>query len=474
MRIQQKPLPVKIEMDRKPDGLTSHAGCLLLAETASVLGLPARLERLFPEAVWKEYPPGVVATAIIVAIAAGAKSVKDVEFLRNDRGLLALLKWKAWPSETVIHRFLKKFHELPRWQGGCQGKAIVPDESRPLKVLDAINQAVIAALAERDARLQATVDLDATIIPSNKREVLAHYDHGCGYQPWIALWAETGLILTDEFRDGNVPADFHPLQQVKKAFNALPPNVTRKFFRSDSALYSPKVVKWLDRQSIVFGISLPMFEKLREAIDALPESAWSRVRKLSSWGPVPTDLEIAEVEFTSNELGRSKNGRPFRVLVVRRVDEQGKLPGMGRSILDEDGRRWHLALITNEWESTPEHVWNWSRERCGTVEMAHSVMKRDLAAGVMPSGRFQANAAWYRFNVLTNNLMCAMKILALPRQMASMRPETLRYRLIKLAGRLVRDGRDLVLRLPWVLELVEMYREARRKLWAPGPCPVET
>jgi hypothetical protein len=90
-----------------------------------------------------------------------------------------------------------------------------------------------------------------------------------------------------------------------------------------------------------------------------------------------------------------------------------------------------------------EHVWNWSRERCGTVEMAHSVMKRDLAAGVMPSGRFQANAAWHRLNVLTNNLLCAMKILALPRKMELMRPEALRYRLLNLAGRVVRSGRPV-------------------------------
>ena len=27
-----------------------------------------------------------------------------------------------------------------------------------------------------------------------------------GYQPMLAVWAETGLVLADQFRDGNVPA----------------------------------------------------------------------------------------------------------------------------------------------------------------------------------------------------------------------------------------------------------------------------
>jgi hypothetical protein len=465
-------LPIKIKIDSKPDGLTSYAGIPLFVETARVLGLPQLLERVFPDAAWRDYPRGTLAFCILIAIAAGAKSVEDVAFLRTDRGLICLLQMKAWPSATVIHRFLKKFHVLKTWQGGERGTAIVPDESRPLKVLDAINQALIKALSDRQEYSYATVDLDATIVESCKREALPHYDHGRGYQPWIAYWAETGLILTDEFRDGNVPADYRPLEQVIKAMNALPGSVKKRFFRADSALYSPKVVTWLDRNGIVFGISLPMFSELRPQIEALAETAWTRLRKPSNWGPIPTDLEIAEVEFVSNEMARSKDGRPFRILVVRRTDEQGRLPGMSRSILDEEGRRWHLALITNEWVGTPEHVWNWSRERCGTVEMAHAAMKNDLAAGVMPSGRFQANAAWYRLNVLTNNVLSAMKILALPRRMEQMRPATLRYRFLNLAGRVVRRGRDLILRLPWVLELVEIYQEARRRLWARGPCPV--
>jgi hypothetical protein len=41
---------------------------------------------------------------------------------------------------------------------------------------------------------------------------------------------------------------------------------------------------------------------------------------------------------------------------------------------------------------------NWQRQRCGTVEWAHDVLKNDFAARVLPSGRFGANAAWYRFS----------------------------------------------------------------------------
>lgn len=41
------------------------------------------------------------------------------------------------------------------------------------------------------------------------------------------------------------------------------------------------------------------------------------------------------------------------------------------------------------------------REKAGTVEMVHDVLKNELAAGVLPCGRFGANAAWLRLAVIT-------------------------------------------------------------------------
>jgi hypothetical protein len=44
----------------------------------------------------------------------------------------------------------------------------------------------------------------------------------------------------------------------------------------------------------------------------------------------------------------------------------------------------------------------------------HDALKDDLAAGVMPCGRFGANAAWLRLAVMTHNVLTTLKRLALP------------------------------------------------------------
>jgi hypothetical protein len=46
-----------------------------------------------------------------------------------------------------------------------------------------------------------------------------------GYQPMLAVWAETGLVLADQFRDGNVPAQMEPLAVAQRAFAAVPSTV---------------------------------------------------------------------------------------------------------------------------------------------------------------------------------------------------------------------------------------------------------
>ena len=85
-------------------------------------------------------------------------------------------------------------------------------------------------LNEAEPVTTATIDHDATVIEAHKKEARAHYKGGRGYQPAIAVWAETSLVLADEFRDGNVPAGMSNLPLIARAFAALPEGVTTRSF----------------------------------------------------------------------------------------------------------------------------------------------------------------------------------------------------------------------------------------------------
>jgi len=68
-----------------------------------------------------------------------------------------------------------------------------------------------------------------------------------------------------------------------------------------------------------------------------------------------------------------------------------------------------FAVVTNLLERPVKKLLQWHREKAGTIEALHDVVKNELAAGVLPCGRFGANAAWLRLALLTHNVLTALK-----------------------------------------------------------------
>lgn len=102
--------------------------------------------------------------------------------------------------------------------------------------------------------------------------------------------------------------------------------------------------------------------------------------------------------------------------------------------------------MTNlRWEATK--LIRWHRQKAGTIERVHHVLKNELGLGVLPCGRFGADAAWCRLNVLTYNLLSVVKRVALPKSMRSAHPKRLRFEIFRLAGVVIRHARSTVVRM---------------------------
>jgi hypothetical protein len=306
------------------------------------------------------------------------------------------------------------------------------------------------------------LDVDASIIEAHKRRALKAYDGTVGYQPQMAWWAEQSVWVRDEFRDGNVPAAYSVRDFIEQSFEALPGSVRQRRLRGDSALYDEDALTWLDDEHIEFAVSADMSEGLLKAIKEIRESEWKQYRTLKPYEDDPScgeERQCAEVaDFVPDwKRNRKKSGQAFRYVAIRVRPRQ-------RDLLDDGSSQWrHFSVVTNMgWEA--ERLLRWQREKLGTVEHAHGVLKNDLAAGTMPFGRFGANAAWLRLNVLAANLLEYIKAVSLPPEMAPMRPKALRFRLLNIAGRIVRGARRLSLILAAGEALSALYQVARERL----------
>ncbi|MFA4837657.1 MAG: hypothetical protein WC749_16525 [Dehalococcoidia bacterium] len=61
--------------------------------------------------------------------------------------------------------------------------------------------------------------------------------------------------------------------------------------------------------------------------------------------------------------------------------------------------------MSNIWDMEGQQLLEWHRKKAGTIEHIHYVLDNELAAGVYPSAKHGANAAWLRLQVITHNLL---------------------------------------------------------------------
>ena len=73
-----------------------------------------------------------------------------------------------------------------------------------------VNNLILATTLYK--RKQITLDIDATVIESNKRRAKFTYKKHRGYTPMIGHIGETGQVVAVEFREGNESANKNNLE----------------------------------------------------------------------------------------------------------------------------------------------------------------------------------------------------------------------------------------------------------------------
>ncbi|MBW2343398.1 MAG: transposase, partial [Deltaproteobacteria bacterium] len=161
----------------------------------------------------------------------GGECVEDVDRLESDKGFCRLLKKalshglsrkgrrglkKRWrkektrsvPSSSSVFRYLAEFHNRDQELLKKPGKAFIPESNEALKALCKVNKDMVGFVQNNQTAQTATLDMDATLVETDKADALWCYKGYRAYQPFNTWWAEQGLVLHTEFRDGNVPAGF--------------------------------------------------------------------------------------------------------------------------------------------------------------------------------------------------------------------------------------------------------------------------
>lgn len=490
-------LPLDVIEGRAETELTALSGLVLCGDMASVLRLPVLLDHHVGTGGSQGWRDRDHVLALVLLNLAGGDCVDDIEVLESDGGARRVFealracglsrrerkedavrfrkgRQRSFPSATRIHEYLESYHDESDESRRCAGHAHIPTRPPLLSGLMQVNTELVAEIMARRPEREVTLDVDATLVETTKREAQYCYQGCRAYQPLTAYWHETGLVVHSEFRDGNVPAGYDMLRFVREAVQALPDGVKKVRVRMDSAGYQHDVLSYMAsgdngrRAPVEFTVSCDVTQAFRDAAQAIPEAEWhdlpSRrgepVRQWSSIVFVPMAVALAKHE-------------PHRYIAIREVLRQPPLPGLedaGGGLpfrpVAMVGTAYRVRGIVTNMDLDGASIVRFHYGRCGKGEEIHSVLKSDFAGGVLPSKRFGANAAWWAIVVLAHNLMTAMRRLAFPKSLRNKRMKAIRFLAVAIPAFIARHARRVAFHIAQARSSVTKFAPTRARIAA--------
>jgi hypothetical protein len=399
----------------------------------------------------------------------GGETVDDMKCIREDSVLPEMLG--GVPSKTSIHNYIDNFVDEKEEEKRGQGKSFVPEFNEHLKGFDDVTRHILKQAPHIRDISTATLDQDATFIPTEVKGALFNYKSEKSFQALNTYCPEYDMVIRSEFRDGNVTPGYRQVENLQASLDLLPEYVRYVRLRSDTAGYQIDLLKYCaegknERFGIIeFAIGSPVTKELKQAAQAVTESKWKQIPD--------TVQECAEVVFVPNSLGSSKKGPEYRYIVTREeIGDTDSVRLRQLLLFDEEELGEHpiskvhptmmngkiykvFALVTNmDWSA--EEIVQWHRKRCGKSEELHRVLKEELAGGHVVTSALGANACWWQITVLAFNILTLIKKACLPEEFHTSRPKKLRYWLFSQVARLGSHARKMT---------ITLYRSAQAKLF---------
>jgi len=310
------------------------------------------------------------------------------------------------------------------------------------------------------------LDIDAALVEihsANKESAASHYKGGYGFHPMFCFADASGEALAGLLRPGNAAANSgaDQLAVVDMALASLPEvfqlghhagdaaaDATRRIVvRADSAGAVCGLIDGLVARNIEFSVYARVNNALSAAIAAVARKQWTRA--IRDDGEPRHAGEVAE-------LAVRLEGWPAGTRAICRRERPH--PGAQLRLWDDDGYRHQVTLTNSAGDAVQLEL---RQRRHARVENSIKAL-RDTGLDRMPFTSFAANQAWMELVLAATDLLAWLRTACLDGELAIAQPKALRYWLLHIAARIVRRGRNVVLRLPahwpWAGELAGAYR----------------
>jgi hypothetical protein len=448
-----KPNPVPgLVLDGGRESLISSSGALLLREAIRVSGLDRGLSAALVR--WRPgralHDPGKVLLDVATAVALGGDCLADVAAVRAQPAVFGLVA----SDPTVSRLFATLAVDVDAAvaalrQARAQARAAVWTRRRPL-----------AGTPGSRAGGQVVVDIDATLVTahSDKEGAEPTFKRGYGFAPMCAFVDHgehgTGESLAIDLRPGKASpwnsADH--LVILDTALAQLPEHERGQVLvRADTGASSKAFLHRITDLGLEYSIGFAAHETIWAAVEAIPEQAW---RAAVDGDGAPRDgAQVAELTAWMLPSFRATYRDPTATWPEgMRVIARRERPHPGAQLRLTDHNGWRITCFAT---NTPRSA----RWRLADLEVRHRQRARcedriralkDTGLRNLPFHGYAQNRIWAEVVALAADLLAWTQTLGFDEHEPARRwePKRLRFRLLAVAGRIIRTGRRRRLRLP--------------------------
>ena len=411
--MQQGPLPFHYEEENQSTGMMAWSGLPAYLDLASVARFGESVRRHVGVREGSQgWTDAQMVMSLVMLNLSGGESVDDVRVLERDEGLGRLLlageshrmrradrkgqrnrrrreRRRAVPSPTAVFRYLDKFHDESEEARRRPGRAFIPAANDALCGLGKVNSDLVGFAGDHSGHTRATLDIDATLIETHKRQANYCYKKYKAYQPLTTYWHEADLVVHSEFRDGNVNAGYEQLRVLKESLEQLPSGVSKVMMRSDSAGYQKDLLKYCaegrdERFGVIeFCVGVDVMPEFKAAVKEVEDDRWHDLHGTETEHRERTGQQYAEVCYVTDWTGYSRNNPDYRFIAIREPLRNPKLFDIEElpvpTMQMGEGRWYKVTGVVTNRDLPGDELIRWYRQRCGKGEEVHSVLKEDLA-----------------------------------------------------------------------------------------------
>jgi Transposase DDE domain group 1 len=438
--------------------LVSAAGLVPVMRLAGAAGLAGLVDERLSVPTDKGANAGGKVMALVAGMVAGADSIDDLALLRH--GAMPTLFDQPYAPST-LGSFLRAF------------------TFGHVRQLDAIASRLLVALAQRTV-VVAGIDEDLVFVDVDDMVIEVH-----GYAKQGAEFGYSGVrglntllatvttsraapvIVAQRLRKGSANSARGAKRLVRDTFAIVKSlrsaeATSQLLLRADSAFYGHPTIGAAVRAGAAVSVTVRMDPKVKAAIAAIPEAAWTPIEYTDAIfdeasGRWISRAEVAEVPFTAF----ASRKRPEQVegrLVVRRIPDVNRPANPNQATLFELWR-FHPFFTTSTLDTVTADK---THRGHAIIEQVNADLKNSTLAH-LPSGKFTANAAWLVCAVIAFNLTRAAGTVAGGR-LTKAATSTIRRTLIAVPARVASSARRLTLHLPmnwpWQHAWTELFTHA--------------